>query len=141
MIVGDADDLVCEEFEIDRVNWHLVAAGADRGSPCHTLGVGVNAPGYNDRFEATVKIRYNHPGTLATVTLLENDRAHVRLHDPQRAVTPGQAAVIYDCDVVLGGGWICSKQNPSFRAKSRNPEAIGKRDSTGSFDSAALRSG
>jgi tRNA-uridine 2-sulfurtransferase len=107
VIVGDADDLVCEEFEIDRVNWHLVAAGADRGSPCHTLGVGVNAPGYNDRFEATVKIRYNHPGTLATVTPLENDHAHVRLHDPQRAVTPGQAAVIYDGDVVLGGGWIC----------------------------------
>src|SRR5262249_12470834 len=47
VIVGDADDLICEEFEIDRVNWHLVAAGADRGS-----------------FKATVKIRYNHPGTL-----------------------------------------------------------------------------
>src|SRR4030095_12771616 len=90
VIVGDADDLVCEEFEIDRVNWHPVA-GADQDL----------------RFEATVKIRYNHPGTPATVALLENDRAHVRLHDPQRAVTPGQAAVIYDGDVVLGGGWIC----------------------------------
>jgi tRNA-specific 2-thiouridylase len=148
VVVGDADDLVCEEFEIDRVNWHAVAAGADRAS-----------------FDATVKIRYNHPGTPATVTPLENDRAHVRLHDSQRAVTPGQAAVIYSGDVVLGGGWICSKQNPSFRAKSRmeplgkprhgrggrrlserevsesNPVAIGNRDSTGSFDSAALRSG
>src|SRR5262249_28892619 len=89
VIVGDADDLVCEEFEIDRVNWHGAAAGVDPGS-----------------FEATVKIRYNHPGTGATVTPLENDRAHVRLHDPQRAVTPGQAAVIYNDDVVLGGGWI-----------------------------------
>jgi hypothetical protein len=88
-----------------------------------------------------VKIRYNHPGTVATVTRLENDRAHVRLHEPQRAVTPGQAAVIYDDDVVLGGGWICSKQNPSFRAKSRNPVAKRERNSTGSFDSAALRSG
>jgi tRNA-specific 2-thiouridylase len=101
VIVGDADDLICEQFEIDRVNWHpaagvsetgygAVAAGADRGS-----------------FEAVVKIRYNHAGTLATVTPLENDRAHVRLHNPQRAVTPGQAAVIYDGDIVLGGGWIC----------------------------------
>jgi tRNA-specific 2-thiouridylase len=61
-------------------------------------------------FEATVKIRYSHPGTLATVTPLENDRAHVRLHDPQRAVTPGQAAVIYDDDIVLGGGWICRRE-------------------------------
>jgi tRNA-specific 2-thiouridylase len=106
VVVGDADDLVCEEFEIDRVNWHAVAAGADRGSRCDTPRAGVNAPGYNDRFEATVKIRYSHPGTLATITPLENNCAQVRLHEPQRAVTPGQAAVIYDCDVVLGGGWI-----------------------------------
>jgi tRNA-uridine 2-sulfurtransferase len=107
VIVGDADDLVVEEFEIDRVNWHPVAAGADRGSGIDTPRAGVNATGYNEQIEATVKIRYSHPGTLATVTRLENDRSHVRLHEPQRAVTPGQAAVIYDGDVVLGGGWIC----------------------------------
>ena len=113
VIVGDADDLVCEQFEIDRVNWHAVAAGADRGrveAPTNASGAGVNVPGYRNRFEATVKIRYNHPGTLATVTRLENDRAHVRLRDPQRAVTPGQAAVIYDGDVVFGGGWICRRE-------------------------------
>src|SRR2546421_3741863 len=92
VVVGDADDLIVDEFEIDRVNWHPTAAGADRGA-----------------FEATVKIRYNHPGTLATIMSLENDRAHVRLHEPQRAVTPGQAAVIYDDDVVFGGGWICRR--------------------------------
>jgi tRNA-specific 2-thiouridylase len=107
VVVGDADDLVCDEFELDRVNWHAVAAGADRGSPCDTPRAGVNAPGYTDRFEAIVKIRYSHPGTLATITPLENDRAHIRLHVPQRAVTPGQAAVVYHGDVVLGGGWIC----------------------------------
>jgi tRNA-specific 2-thiouridylase len=90
VIVGDADDLVREEFEIDRVNWHPIARVTDPGS-----------------FEAVVKIRYNHPGTVATVLPLENDRAHLRLHDPQRAVTPGQAAVIYNGDVVFGGGWIC----------------------------------
>jgi len=98
VIVGDADDLVCEEFEIDRVNWHPVAGTGD-----------------NSSFEATVKIRYNHPGTRATVTPLENDRAHVRLHDPQRAVTPGQAAVIYDSDIVLCGGWICRSRHPEPR--------------------------
>jgi tRNA-uridine 2-sulfurtransferase len=93
VIVGDADDLICEEFEIDRVNWHAIATARE-----------------NLSFEATVKIRYSHPGASATVTILANDRAHVRLHEAQRAVTPGQAAVIYDGDVVLGGGWICRKQ-------------------------------
>ena len=91
VIVGDVDDLIVGEFEIDRVNWHVVARIGDPGSS----------------FEATVKIRYNHPGTLAAVTPLENYRARIRLHEPQRAVTPGQAAVIYDGDIVLGGGWIC----------------------------------
>ena len=106
VIVGDADDLVCEEFEIDRVNWHPMASngGASSGEPA------VAGPPPSMSFEATVKIRYSHPGTLATVTPLENDRAHVRLHDPQRAVTPGQAAVIYDDDIVLGGGWICRRE-------------------------------
>src|SRR5258707_3532842 len=93
VIVGDADDLVCEEFDIDRVNWHP-AAGADE----------------DVSFEVTTKIRYNHPGTLATITPLENDRARVRLHEPHRAVTPGQAAVIYVADIVLGGGWICRRE-------------------------------
>jgi len=57
-----------------------------------------------------VKIRYSHPGTPASVTLLENNRAHIHLHETQRAVTPGQAAVIYDRDMVLGGGWICRQE-------------------------------
>ena len=91
VIVGDADDLACDEFEIDRVNWHPVAGIDDPGRPR----------------EATVKIRYSHPGTPANVTPLENNRARIRLHEAQRAVTPGQAAVIYDGDLVLGGGWIC----------------------------------
>src|SRR5438034_6519745 len=91
VIVGDADHLLTDEFEIDRANWHVVAGIGDPGSA----------------FEATVKIRYNHPGTPATITPLENNRGLVCLHDPQRAVTPGQAAVIYKDDVVLGGGWIC----------------------------------
>jgi tRNA-specific 2-thiouridylase len=106
VIIGDADDLVCEEFEIDRVNWHPVS-----GQP--------------SSFEATVKIRYNHPGTVATVTPLANNRARVRLDEPQRAVTPGQAAVIYDGDVVVGGGWICrpaSSRHPELRKLSRSKD-------------------
>ena len=90
VIVGSAEDLLVEEFEVERVNWISRA--------------GVNDLGPRD---ATVKIRYNHPGTRATVRPLEPQRAHVRLWEPQKAVTPGQAAVFYDDDVVLGGGWIC----------------------------------
>ena len=112
VIVGDAHDLVCGDFEIDRVNWHVVAGIGDRG--------------YS--FEATVKIRYSHPGTRATVMPLENDCARIRLHDPQRAVTPGQAAVIYDGDVVLGGGWICRNAGrhpgPRMFSGSKDPTAI-----------------
>jgi tRNA-specific 2-thiouridylase len=94
VIVGDADDLVMDEFEIERVKWHGVT--------------GIGDPGR--LLECTVKIRYSHPGTHATVTPLQDGRAHVRLHEAQRAVTPGQAAVFYDHDVVLGGGWICRSE-------------------------------
>jgi tRNA-uridine 2-sulfurtransferase len=122
VIVGDAEDLVCEEFEIERVNWHAVAGISDPG---RVRSTGVSAPSYNGSIEATVKIRYNHPGTPATVMPLENDRAHVRLHHPQRAVTPGQAAVIYDSDVVLGGGWICRSRHPErSEAKSKDPAMV-----------------
>jgi tRNA-specific 2-thiouridylase len=112
VIVGDADNLTVDEFEIDRVNWHPVAGGVDPGSTIDTREAGVTAAGYSNQIEATVKIRYNHPGTRATVTRLENQRARIQLHEPQRAVTPGQAAVIYDGDVVLGGGWICRRAAP-----------------------------
>ena len=88
VIVGDAADLMVESFEVDRASWH-------------------NLPPR----ECTVKIRYGHPGASATVTPLDGDRARVRLHIPQRAVTPGQAAVFYDADRVAGGGWICRSES------------------------------
>jgi tRNA-specific 2-thiouridylase len=110
VIVGDADDLVTDEFEIDRVNWHPAGVGADRSRAIDSQRAGGNAPGYNEEIEAIVKIRYSHPGTRATLTQLEDGRVHVRLYDPQRAVTPGQATVFYDDDVVLGGGWICRSE-------------------------------
>jgi tRNA-specific 2-thiouridylase len=88
VIVGAIEDLVCEEFEVDRCNW-------------------MNHQASDEAFDVSVKIRYSHPGTRATVTLLDDERARVRLHEAQRAVTPGQAAVFYNDDVVLGGGWIC----------------------------------
>jgi tRNA-specific 2-thiouridylase len=114
VIVGDVDDLVADEFEVDRVNWHAVARIGDPGTAARPKSF---QDDYDRATEVTVKIRYKHPGARATVTPLENHRAHVRLHEPQRAVTPGQAAVFYDDDVVLGGGWICRNE-----ALSRLPE-------------------
>jgi len=87
VIVGDDAALERDEFTVDRCNW-----------------IPFNAP--PAPLEVTVKIRYNHPGTPATVTPLGDGKATVELHTPQRAITPGQAAVFYQDDLVLGGGWI-----------------------------------
>jgi tRNA-specific 2-thiouridylase len=60
-------------------------------------------------FEARVRIRYKAPEQPALITPLANNRAQVSLVHPQRAITPGQAAVLYggeDGDEVLGGGII-----------------------------------
>jgi tRNA-specific 2-thiouridylase len=55
---------------------------------------------------AHVQIRHRHPAAAATVRSLGDGRAGVVFDVPQIAVTPGQAAVFYDGDAVLGGGWI-----------------------------------
>jgi tRNA-specific 2-thiouridylase len=88
VIVGAEPSLERDEFQVERCNW---ISEADPVAP----------------MEVVAKIRYKHPGTPATVTPLPNGRAAVRLHTPQRAVTPGQASVFYQGDTVLGGGWIC----------------------------------
>lgn len=87
VIVGEANALERVEFTVERCNW-----------------IAFDKP--PDRFEAVVKIRYNHAGAPAVVEPVNNATARVRLKVPQRAVTPGQAAVFYQGDVVLGGGWI-----------------------------------
>ena len=57
-------------------------------------------------FECVVKVRYSHRGARAVVSLLQEGRAHVRFISQERAVTPGQAAVFYEGDAVLGGGFL-----------------------------------
>lgn len=87
VVVGDDTALDRDELTVDRCNW-----------------IPFEEPPAS--IEVLAKIRYNHPGTPATVTPLPNGRAKVKLHTPQRAITPGQACVFYQDDLVVGGGWI-----------------------------------
>lgn len=88
VVVGDETALDRDEFIVERCNW-----------------IPFDMP--PQQLKVMSKIRYNHPGTAATVLPMENGRAKVKLHTPQRAITPGQAAVFYQEDLVVGGGWIC----------------------------------
>lgn len=87
VVVGDETALDRDELIVERCNW------IPYDNPPETIRV-------------TAKIRYNHPGTSATITPLPDGKAKVKLDVPQRAITPGQACVFYDDDLVVGGGWI-----------------------------------
>jgi tRNA-uridine 2-sulfurtransferase len=88
LIVGPADQLGGRELKTSTVNW--------------TSGV---VP--KESFQALVKIRYTAQPAAAEVTPLEGGaHARVLFNVPQRDITPGQAAVFYDNDLVVGGGLI-----------------------------------
>ena len=59
--------------------------------------------------QCKVKTRYRQPEQPATIEQIGEDRIRVTFQEPQRAVTPGQAAVFYDGDTVLGGGTILAE--------------------------------
>lgn len=66
----------------------------------------ISIPELTSEIQVGVKIRYSHREVPATVRPLADGRAEVIFNEPQKAVTPGQAAVFYDGDVVVGGGTI-----------------------------------
>jgi len=88
VIVGSKDDACSDELIASRVSW--VSAEA----PQHPL-------------DLKAKIRYRHREADAVVTPVPREESvHVKFKQPQTAVTPGQAVVFYDGDVVIGGGTI-----------------------------------
>jgi tRNA-specific 2-thiouridylase len=88
VVVGRNDELLRSELTAADANWISIAAPAEP-------------------FRAEVKIRNKHSAAPATITASsDGHRALVEFDEPQRAVTPGQAAVFYAGEMVLGGGWI-----------------------------------
>ncbi|HEV2288747.1 MAG TPA: tRNA 2-thiouridine(34) synthase MnmA [Candidatus Acidoferrales bacterium] len=87
LIVGSDDDLFTSVCEVRDVNWISTARP-------------------NGPVEASVKVRHRHDPALAVVEAIDAETARVTFREPQRAITPGQAAVFYIEDLVLAGGWI-----------------------------------
>lgn len=83
--VGEEKHLFQSEMTVENCQWHVIPQ--------------------QDQ-ELRVKIRYAHKGGSAKIHVEEDGRCVVRFSEPQRAITPGQAAVVYDGDRLLGGGWI-----------------------------------
>lgn len=59
-----------------------------------------------EKFRAKAKIRYRHVEQWAEINVIGEKNVHIRFDEPQRAITKGQAVVLYDGEIVLGGGVI-----------------------------------
>ncbi len=66
----------------------------------------ISTPELREPMRVAVKIRHKHQPAPATIEPAGPDAVRVIFDEPQRAITPGQAAVFYDGDTVVGGGWI-----------------------------------
>jgi tRNA-specific 2-thiouridylase len=87
VIVGEKQDVYADEFIAGDVNWISIEK--------------ITTP-----LSLKVRIRYLHQEAEAVISAADNDKVNVKFKSPQMAVTPGQAAVFYDGDVVVGGGTI-----------------------------------
>jgi tRNA-specific 2-thiouridylase len=87
--VGADDELYSPNLRANRLNWISIAS---------------LAPG--EEVRAQIKIRHRHEPAWATLRGIDADEVSATFDEPQRAITPGQSAVFYQDDEVLGGGWI-----------------------------------
>ncbi len=87
VVVGRNDELLRSKLAAAQVNW-------------------ISWPELKGPARAEVRIRNRHVPAPATLTPAGENRVEVTFDEPQRAVTPGQAAVFFQDDLVLGGGWI-----------------------------------
>jgi len=87
VVVGDEGEQYGSALVAGRANW-------------------VSIPQPDAPFRASARIRSSHRGAAATVTPLPGDSFRAEFDEPQRAIAPGQAVVLYDGDRVLGGGFI-----------------------------------
>lgn len=87
VVLGSDADLFRTEADVSDFNW--ISGSVSQGE-----------------FRCKAKIRYRQPEQWATVTSIGENTVHIVFDEAQRAITPGQAAVLYDGDIVLGGGTI-----------------------------------
>jgi tRNA-specific 2-thiouridylase len=87
VVVGEEKELYKREFSATDVHW-------------------LSVPGIKGSIRAKVRIRYKHKPDWARVFPLNSRQVKVAFEKPQRAITPGQLAVFYDRDVVMGSAWI-----------------------------------
>jgi tRNA-specific 2-thiouridylase len=87
VVVGPRPELERTTLTASGVNW---ISGASPAGPLHV----------------TAQIRHRHHPAAGTLRAMDNSRASIEFDAPVVAITPGQAVVFYDGDVVLGGGWI-----------------------------------
>ena len=90
VIVGPEGSLGCTETRVEAVGW-------------------TREPVPTEAFRASVQVRHQHGGAMATVEPDGPRAAKVSFDEPVRAVAPGQAAVFFDGDRVLGGGWLAGR--------------------------------